>query len=67
MSHIKFVSIHGNPNNTKHSIDFDNMRSTYFLSGLAATALGAAAPKVANQTEYEYVVIGSGAGGGAVA
>ncbi|KAK7229417.1 hypothetical protein V2G26_001587 [Clonostachys chloroleuca] len=43
------------------------MRSTYFLSGLAATALGAAAPKVANQTEYEYVVIGSGAGGGAVA
>ncbi|CAH0002408.1 unnamed protein product [Clonostachys byssicola] len=43
------------------------MRSIYFLSGLVATAWGAVAPKATNETEYEYVVIGSGAGGGAVA
>jgi hypothetical protein len=43
------------------------MRSSYFLSGLAATAWATVTPKVTNETEYEYVVIGSGAGGGAVA
>ena len=64
---IKRQLTHFNTKNTEYPGILPKMRQTLLLSGLIGAAFGAVVPREVNQTEYEYVVIGSGAGGGAVA
>lgn len=43
------------------------MKSATLLGAFAIHALAVVTPKWTDQTEYEYVVVGSGAGGASVA
>jgi hypothetical protein len=46
---------------------FYKMKSAILCSAIGALALATVPPRLGDQADYEYVVIGSGAGGGSVA